>query len=273
MYWFVGFTDGDGCLSVYKEKKYKNNFRHEYSIGLEIADIKLLHKIKSLLGCGTIRTYNNVAIFKIKKINHLLNILIPLFDKYPLLIEKKRNSYLNFRNTLLCKVLNSKRATIQDKNYCEYLLKNFRASAIENLYKLPIDDLLLNLRGEHPDYFDNWLVGFTEAEGSFYFVKDPKDSKSNLRAEFRIGQNNNLLLLNKIRNRLNLKREVALQANSKNHYYILAASIPTIQNVINFYSNPSLVKLKGKKYLKFILWLKGISSIPRYKNININHNT
>ena len=48
MYWFVGFTDGDGCLSVYKEKKYKNNFRHEYSIGLEIADIKLLHKIKSL---------------------------------------------------------------------------------------------------------------------------------------------------------------------------------------------------------------------------------
>ena len=154
MYWFVGFTDGDGCLSVYKEKKYKN-FTHEYSIGLEIADIKLLHKIKSLLGCGTIRTYNNVAIFKIKKINHLLNIIIPLFDKYPLLIEKKRNSYLNFRNTLLCKVLNSKRATIQDKNYCEYLLKNSRASAIENLYKLPIEDLLLNLTGEHPDYFDN----------------------------------------------------------------------------------------------------------------------
>jgi hypothetical protein len=23
--WFVGFTDGDGCLSVYKEKKYANN--------------------------------------------------------------------------------------------------------------------------------------------------------------------------------------------------------------------------------------------------------
>jgi hypothetical protein len=23
--WFVGFSDGDGCLSVYKEKKYANN--------------------------------------------------------------------------------------------------------------------------------------------------------------------------------------------------------------------------------------------------------
>lgn len=278
LYWFVGFTDGDGCLSVYKEKKYPSNWRHEFTIGLEIADIRLLHQIKSFLACGTVRKYNNVAIFRIKKVHHILYILIPIFDKYPLLTEKKRDSYLNFRNTFLSKVLNSKRASIDDKNYCEYLLKN----TPDNLYKLPINDLLSNLRGEHeeheeeqPYYFDNWIVGFTEAEGSFYFVKDkahpPNNSQCNLRAEFRISQNDNRLLLNQIRNRLNLKREVALATNSKNHYYIIARSIQTIQNVIKFLSNhPSkLVKLKGKKYLNFKLWLKGIKSIPRYKNIKI----
>ncbi len=262
--WFIGFTDGDGCLTVYKEKKYVNNWRHEYCIGLEIADIKLLYKLKSLLGCGTVRIYNNVAIFKIKKIYHILYYIIPIFDKYPLLTEKKRNSYLNFRNTFLVKVLNSKRATIEDKNFCKYLLLN----TPDNLYKLSIKDLLLNL---DLDYFDNWLVGFTEAEGSFYFIKKGDNSQSNLRAEFRISQNNNELLLNKIKNRLNLKREVTLQTNSKNHYFIIVTSIETLQNVIKFFNNPSIVKLIGKKYLNYILWLKGIKNIVRYNNININH--
>jgi hypothetical protein len=259
--WFVGFTDGDGCLSVYKEKKYPDNLRHEYSIGLEIADIKLLYKLKSFLGCGTVRKYNNVAIFRIKKIQHILYIILPIFDQYPLLTENKRDSYLNFRNSFLSKVINSKRATIEDKNFAEILLSN----APYNFYKLPIKDLLLKLDG---DYFDNWLVGFTEAEGSFYFIKNPKDN-GNLRAEFRISQNNNQLLLTKIKDRLNLTREVALTTNSKNHYYILAGSIKTIQEVINFFKNPFLVKLKGKKYLNYILWLKGIKSITRYKNIKV----
>jgi hypothetical protein len=263
--WFVGFSDGDGCLSVYKEKKYANNWRHEYTIGLEIADIRLLYKIKSFLGCGTVRKYNNVAIFRIKKVHHILYILIPIFDKYPLLTEKKRYSYLNFRKTFLYKVLNSKRATIEDKNYCENLLQKNP----ENLYRLPLDDLLINLKSECNGYFDNWIVGFTEAEGSFYFIKDPSNSQSNLRAEFRISQNDNLLLLNHIRNRLNIKREVALATNSKNHYYIIATSIQTIKNVIVFFSNPSLVQLKGKKHLNFTIWLKGIKSITRYKNISI----
>lgn len=261
--WFVGFSDGDGCLSIYKEKKYANNWRHEYTIGLDIEDIRLLYKIKSFLGCGTVRKYNNVAIFRIKKVHHILYILIPIFDKYPLLTEKKRDSYINFRKTFLFKVLNSKRATLEDKNYSDYLLKN----SSDIFYKLSIDDLLVNLKEKCPDYFDNWIVGFTEAEGSFYFIKDSKNPQHNLRAEFRISQNDNKLLLDHIRNRLNLKREVALTTNSKNHYYIIATSIQTIKNVIIFFSNPSLIKLKGKKSLNFKLWLKGIKSIARYKNI------
>lgn len=125
-----------------KKKKYANNWRHEYTIGLEIVDIRLLYKIKSLLGCGTIRKYNNVAIFRIKKVHHILYILIPIFDKYPLLTEKKRDSYINFRNTFLFKVLNSKRATVEDKIYFDYLLKN----SPDIFYKLPIDGLLVNLK-------------------------------------------------------------------------------------------------------------------------------
>jgi hypothetical protein len=45
-------------------------------------------------------------------------------------------------------VLNSKYATIQDKNFSQNLLNNIP----ENLYNISINDLLLNLDS---DYFDN----------------------------------------------------------------------------------------------------------------------
>jgi hypothetical protein len=254
---------------LYKEKKYLNNWRHEYTIGLELKDIKLLYKIKKLLGCGIVRKYNNVAIFRIKKIKHLIYFIIPIFDKYPLLTENKRLIYLNFRNTLLTKVLKSKRnITSNDIIFIKNLINN----KPDNIYNISIENLFKNI---DYNFFDNWLVGFTEAEGSFYFVKI--NSNNNifqipLRAEFRLSQNNNFFLLTKIKEKLKLKRKVSLQTNSSNHYYILAASIITVQNVIEFYTNPNIVKFKGIKYLKFILWLKGIKNIIRYKNIKIPKN-
>jgi LAGLIDADG endonuclease len=74
-----------------------------------------------------------------------------------------------------------------------------------------------------------------------------------LRAEFRISQNNNFFLLSKIKEKLKITRKVSLQSNSSNHYYVLAGSNISIQNVIDFYTNPILVKFKGIKYLQFIL--------------------
>jgi hypothetical protein len=49
----------------------------------------------------------------------------------------------------------------------------------------------------------------------------------------------------------------------------VAGSILSIQNVIDFYTKPHLVKFKGIKYLQFILWLRGIKNIVRYKKIKI----
>jgi hypothetical protein len=40
---------------------------------------------------------------------------------------------------------------MEDRYFCENLLQN----TPDNLYKLPIGDLLKNLRVEYPDYFDN----------------------------------------------------------------------------------------------------------------------
>jgi hypothetical protein len=103
-------------------------------------------------------------------------------------------------------------------------------------------------------------VGFTEAEGSFYFIKNKNHYRENIsqfqmpiRAEFRLSQNDNFFLLNKIKEKLKISRKVSKQSNSSNHYYIVAVSSLSLQNVINFYTNSNLVKFKGIKYLQFIL--------------------
>lgn len=268
--WLIGFTDGVGCLTMYKESKHLENWIHEYSIGLSIKDIRLLYKIKRILGCGVIRKYNNIAIFRIKKIKHLIYNIIPIFDKYPLLIDKKRIIYLNFRNNLLRKALISIRnISKEDTIFIKKLLDN----SPDILYKNSIENLFKNM---DDIFFENWLVGFTEAEGSFYFIKKDMDDiyqpQISLRAEFRLSQNNNFFLLNKIKEKLKISRKVSLQTKSSNHYYIVAASSLSIQNVIDFYTNPNLVKFKGIKYLQFILWLKGIKNIIRHRKLKIPTN-
>jgi len=154
LFWLVGFIDGDGCLSYYKEKKY-DNWRHEVEIGLTIKDIKLLYKIKKLLGCGIVYKHNNVAIFRIKKINHLLTVILPILDNYPLLTENKRINYLKFRDTLLNKIIHSKRSSSKEKQMATILFDN--TPKIYNFYNINIESLLNSI--ELPsDYFINWIV-------------------------------------------------------------------------------------------------------------------
>jgi len=109
-----------------------------------------LYNIKEILGCGTISQHNNVAIFRVKKIKHLIYNIIPIFDKYPLLTNNKRLVYLNFRNSLLNKALKSKRCgfTNKDIKYINELLENNP----EYIYTKSIEDLFKNIDF---DYFNN----------------------------------------------------------------------------------------------------------------------
>lgn len=273
IHWLVGFTDGHGCFTTYREKKYNNNWRHAYSIGLQLKDIRLLYKIKELLNCGIVKLHKNVAYFVIKKNLHLLSIIIPIFDSFPLLTENKRIRYINFRKSLINKIINQvdKQSTKQLKNKEIILAKELLNNTDFNLfYNISIEDLFIIMQKNlsYLYYFENWIVGFTEAEGSFFLVNSYNDN-SFLRAEYNLYLKDNIFLLSKIKEKLKLTRDVQLKTNSINQFYILATSVKTIQNVINFFFNPSIVQFKGIKCLQFQLWLKGIKKIDIYRSIVI----
>jgi hypothetical protein len=93
--WLVGFTDGDVTFSIANQNgKWSLTFKlsqHEYNE-------RLLYFIKSQLGNGIINkeTKTKMVNYRIRYRKILVEVIFPIFDKYPLLTSKYFN-YLNFK--------------------------------------------------------------------------------------------------------------------------------------------------------------------------------
>ena len=99
--WLVGVTDGDGTFYFAKTKKGVWTFT--YKIAQSKYNLRLLYYIKSNLGVGSVSVPNskdNTAEFRIRKIQHIIQYILPIFDKYPLLTSKHFN-YKLFREAIL----------------------------------------------------------------------------------------------------------------------------------------------------------------------------
>ena len=66
-----------------------------FSIHLHSKDISLLESIKDYFGVGIVNLENNTksASYKILSVTNMINVIIPHFDKYPL-ISQKQADYL-----------------------------------------------------------------------------------------------------------------------------------------------------------------------------------
>jgi group I intron endonuclease len=99
--WISGFIDGEGCfhISVYSRSSSKLKWRVQANLefGLHKNELPLLLGIQQYFkGVGNIfiDSKNNVAYFKVSKIEDLINIVIPHFNSYPLLTNKRKDFIL-----------------------------------------------------------------------------------------------------------------------------------------------------------------------------------
>jgi ubiquinol-cytochrome c reductase cytochrome b subunit len=258
--WLVGFVEVYGSFSVNKNGNY---FKCEFSIELSIKDIQLLYKIKEILGgygSITCRKRENVELcrLKISSKHVLIQVICPIFDKYPMLTSKHFD-YIHFRNSLF----------INNSLY-NNLPSYVRPSS------LPILDVnsILAL-----PYFDSWLVGFIEAEGYFssylpetfytanYHLQLPQPVRLGMSSSFGVVQKNGQQIITAIKQRLRLRSNPYF--NSKTQCYsINTTSTRGIQNVIVFLSNTSS-KLKGHKRALYLKWLHEIRVNPKYSNVKV----
>ena len=90
-----------------------------------------------------------------------------------------------------------------------------------------------------------WLIGFTEAEGSFYLVMKSKDK---LVHGFEITQKLDKIMLIAIKYILGISTNVVFK--KAGYYTIVTTNSRAIENIIAYYKNT----FKGMKSLEYRIW-------------------
>lgn len=170
--WVTGFSDAEACFgfSVRKNPKLKVGWEVNpyFLIGLHVKDVSILLDIKEFFGVGNISNNKESVLYQVNSLNDLVNVIIPHFELYPLLTNKKAD-FLLFKLAM-------------------ELIKQKEHINIEGIHKLLEIKTSLNkglLNSELCSSFNNivpkerskiqlpevinpyWFAGFTSGEGSF----------------------------------------------------------------------------------------------------------
>ena len=157
--WFVGFSDAESAFMI----NIKNNkeVHFIFQITLHIEDIAVLYTIREKLGIGIVSIKGNTCSFRVHSFQVIINSLLPIFDKYPLLTHKQLN-YRDWRKAIILKKIAQENSrSLSTDIFNEILdIKN-------NMNNLRTDYSGYNLFNEMINKY--WLVGFIEGDGTFYF--------------------------------------------------------------------------------------------------------
>gem|GEM_PF-904705 len=261
--WLVGVTDGDGTFHFSKTKKGIWSFT--FKIGQSNYNLRLLYYIKSMLGIGSVSVPNskdNTAEFRIRSIQHIIQYILPIFDTFPLLTSKYFH-YKLFRDAIL--IMNDYTLTKEEKDKQISLLKS---KTMPNNYSSPAWGVIGNgaglpssllrkredIRKDQTKVKDanmviskSWLVGFTEAEGSFYLVL--KGTERLVHA-FELTQKQDRIVLEGIAKILHMN-----VTDKKTYSTVVTYNKTTILHIIDYYRDT----MKGMKSLEFRIWSRSFS--------------
>lgn len=242
--WLVGFTDGDGTFSIARQN---DKWSLIFKLGQSTYNLRLLHYVKNQLGVGTIyvEKNGNMADFRIRDRKVLESVIFPIFDKYPLLTSKQFN-YFKFKEAYA--ILSNPSLTKSEK---DTLMFNIVNSKIPAEYFSPIWSIINNKVSDETSaslvMSKAWLIGFTEAEGSFYLVSK---SSNRLVHAFEITQKLDLIVLNSIKYLLGISTQVQLK--KAGYFSLSTTNSRAIENLIEFYHNT----MKGMKSVEYRIWAR-----------------
>lgn len=240
----VGLIDGDGYIQI--TKTTKGFIAIKIVISIHLNDISTLQYIHSVLPLGKITIYKDIKSPTCKLIinkTDLQEVLFPLllYHNIFFLTETRNNQF----NTAMV-ILKEEIKTFENIPKLTLISKTFELPSSPNDY--------LKL-----DFFKNWLVGFTMAEGSFFM-------KSNLDGCFQLKQRMHVNLFESFGLLFNTTRKIDMENNIYNQFSV--SSKTDIQSVINFFSFSGLHALVGLKGISYAKWLNDLRISKRYKNLN-----
>jgi len=247
--WLVGVTDGDGTFSIVCQN---NQWNLAFKITQSRYNLRLLYYIKKELGVGSVTKDNTKGQFFIRDRNKINNILFPIFDKYPLLTSKMFN-YNKFKEAYF--ILEAINLTKEEKDKKLFELKSKMLPDSYISYGWNKANLALKSVNDVNNVITKpWLVGFIEAEGSFFLV-----SKDSNRIVHGFGLTSKLdgIVLQAIGLILHIPTKVRYKSNY-NHYILDTTNSRAIENIQDYFKNT----LKGMKSVEYRIWSR---SYVKYK--------
>lgn len=173
-YWITGFADAESSFSLKLSKKSTSksgwHVIPEFRIELHSRDMLLLRKIQSYFGIGIIseRVSLNRVIYSVQSYRDITSVIIPHFDKYPLITQKK-SDYLLFKQAINLLNLNVQstiegiRSIISIKASMNFGISDTLKNQFPTV--LPVIRPVVSFEGLADP---NWLAGFVDGEGCFY---------------------------------------------------------------------------------------------------------
>lgn len=249
--WLVGVTDGDGTFYFANPKS--DIWVFSFQISQSTYNLRLLYHIKSVLGIGTITIdeKRGNAVYRVRNKKNILNSILPIFEAHPLLTSKYFK-YNCFKQAL--KVIEDIRLSKEEKHVIisklllksKKLPKGFVSPAWNKVLQLKIQKKTAEKVVSKP-----WLVGFTEAEGSFYLVKK---SPERLVHCFEITQKLDRIVLE------NIGAIFGKEPTDKKTYSCLVISKQEqIKDIINYFFK----SMKGMKSLEYRIWARSFNKRKR----------
>ena len=103
-HWIVGFVDGEGCFHVgmanHPEMTLGVQVLPEFVVVQHVRDVKVLQAIRGFFGCGVVRSnHGDRMCYRVRKLEHLIQIIIPFFEKHTLKTLKHQD-FLVFRDVV-----------------------------------------------------------------------------------------------------------------------------------------------------------------------------
>jgi len=280
--WVTGFCDGESSFSIKIGKdltrKHKIKISPCFSIELHKKDIAILSMMKTFFNTGSIiervRHGKPTAIYSVQSLKILYENIIPHFNKYPLLTQKKID-FILFSHTVeimynnkileIChvnKILSYKSCMGKDKGLSSILLDLF-----PDVNKLVRSSITLPCYLKETILSSLWLAGFASAEGMFY-IKPVKHEGilSKYILVFSISQHiRDINLFYKIKDFIACGVIETKKSRINEVVFCVYKYSDIIEKVIPFFLNNKIIGAKHKDFLDFY---KAMSIIKGNNNIN-----
>nr|YP_006576291.1 hypothetical protein [Lentinula edodes]QEN73894.1 hypothetical protein [Lentinula edodes]UZS77534.1 hypothetical protein [Lentinula edodes]UZS77560.1 hypothetical protein [Lentinula edodes]UZS77586.1 hypothetical protein [Lentinula edodes]UZS77609.1 hypothetical protein [Lentinula edodes] len=244
--WLVGVTDGDGTFHFSEREHLPNKWVLYFKISQSTYNLRLLYHIKSILGVGQVSVgVDGMAEYRLRDVKKIVQHIIPLFDKYPLLTSK------HYKYDLFKQAAFILTDTSISTAYKHILLTELKSKVRPDNYMSPawniVDNNVSCLQDANSVMTKSWLVGFTEAEGCFYLVTK---NVGRIVHAFEITQKLDKVVLDSIAYLLKIK-----VIKKKTYFTVGTTNAKHISNIKLYYHNT----MKGMKSLEYRIWARSFN--------------